>query len=54
MSENEFGFATVGMSKLDGKFYHEPLPSSRDDSFYQEFRFKNVVDAEVAYRRFHH
>lgn len=41
------------MSKLDGQFRYEPLPSERDDKFYQEFRFKSAVDAEVAYRRFH-
>lgn len=29
----------------DGTWDYEPLPSSRDDDFYREFRFDSVEDA---------
>lgn len=33
------------LSKKSLSFEHEPLPSSRDEQFYQEFRFATVDEA---------
>ncbi len=41
------------MSKRDGGFYYEPNPSSRDESFFEEFRFDSFIEAEKCYRSFY-
>lgn len=41
------------MSKKDGIFYYEPQPSSRNQAFFNEFRFDSIEAAEAAYISFH-
>lgn len=33
---------------IDGQWEFEPMPSSRDDAFYERFRFKTFEDAQKA------
>lgn len=40
-------------SKITGSFYWEPSPSSRDDEFFQEFRFASMEEAIESYFCFH-
>ena len=41
------------MSKEDGEFCHEPMPSSRDEEFFKEFRFDSPQEALDSYQKFH-
>lgn len=33
------------MSKFTGSFDHEPMPSSRDEEFFKEYRFLTIEEA---------
>lgn len=33
------------MSKISGEFEYEPMPSSRDDAYFAEFRFSTMQEA---------
>lgn len=41
------------MSKIDGNFYTEPRPSSRDKKFFDEFRFDSAELAYKSYKKFY-
>lgn len=41
------------MSKFDGLFYYEPLPSSRNEEYFKEFRFSSSNEAYDFYCKFH-
>ena len=43
----------TAMSKDDGRFYYEPMPSNRDQKYFDEFRFNSVGEALQAYLKFH-
>lgn len=44
---------TTAMSKSDGVFYCEPIPSNRDQKYFNEFRFNSVDEALQTYIKFH-
>ena len=45
--------STSVMSKITGEFQFEPRPSSRDDKFYEEFRFSDPEEAQRCWAKFH-
>jgi len=44
---------TKAMSKISGQFCREPIPSNRDDEFFEEFRFPSYEEAVKCYERFY-
>lgn len=36
-------------SKIDEKFYYEPLPSNRDEEFFNKFRYNSIEEAIINY-----
>ena len=47
------GNSNSAMSKTDGVFYYEPMPSNRDKEYFDEFRFNSVDEALQTYLKFH-
>lgn len=41
------------MSKADGLFSRDPMSSSRDSEFFEEFRFRTAEEARDAYFKFY-
>jgi hypothetical protein len=40
------------MSKIDGEFGYEYMPSSRTEKFFEEFRFNSAEEAYETYKKF--